>query len=406
MTEPGAVRTILVVEDDRVHSRLYARVLERREWHIVIAETLEAADRALEGHEVALVILDLFLPDGDGRSWLTRVRARQATTSLPVIVIAGFAGAEAQIDLYALGAGPVLEKPVAPALLVAAVSGALRRGMPAAEQAVDPETGTSTRAAVEARLRSAHRPDARVASAFLVLGPDAAPADAAARAQMLKGIADCVRRHAPGAPVGRWGKSELAVILPSATPADAAAEASLLVATIGGELATTASAGVVPVDPSQSLEDIVAIAEHELTRARLAGGDRASWPGASADVARTVLLAEDDEVVAALVKHRLRREGYEVIHATNGPEAVAVATGTPLSLCILDVMMPGADGFEVLTTLRATPACARLPVIMLTGLGSERDVERALALGANDYVLKPFSPVELVARANRLMRRA
>jgi DNA-binding response OmpR family regulator len=75
------------------------------------------------------------------------------------------------------------------------------------------------------------------------------------------------------------------------------------------------------------------------------------------------------------------------------------------ALVILDVKMPGMDGFEVLRQLRDMPSYARTPILMLTSMGSEQDIVRGLELGANDYIVKPFAPVELVARVNRHLRR-
>jgi len=107
-----------------------------------------------------------------------------------------------------------------------------------------------------------------------------------------------------------------------------------------------------------------------------------------------------------VVKHRLEREGITVRHCPDGPTACRVAPQLRPSLAILDVKMPGMDGFEVLERLRAEPALRQMPVMMLTSMGSEQDVVRGLQLGADDYVVKPFSPVELVARVHRhLLRR-
>jgi DNA-binding response OmpR family regulator len=140
-----------------------------------------------------------------------------------------------------------------------------------------------------------------------------------------------------------------------------------------------------------------------LNRARQSQPQAAVAPPKPARPA-VVLLAEDDDVVAALVQHRLTREGIRVVRATDGVAALEVARSTELGLVILDIMLPGMDGFELLGLLRGEAATATVPIIMLTGLGGERDVERALSLGADDYVLKPFSPVELTARVNRLLR--
>ena len=257
---------ILTVEDDQVLSHLYGSVLGKSGWTVVAAGSLADADRALRDHQVSAVVLDLFLPDGDGRTWLRALRQDGAHAHTPVIVIAGSAMAEAQVDLYELGVQTIIPKPVTPAVLSAAATAALSRAR-----------------------------------------------------------------------------------------------------------ASTAAAPAVP-EPAA-----------------------AKSPG-------TVLVAEDDDVVGALVQHRLGREGFQVVRARDGVAALESARSTPLGLIVLDIMLPGMDGFELLAALRREPGTARVPIIMLTGLNGERDVERALSLGADDYVMKPFSPVELTARVHRLLR--
>lgn len=121
---------------------------------------------------------------------------------------------------------------------------------------------------------------------------------------------------------------------------------------------------------------------------------------------RRVLLAEDDPVTARLVVHRLSREpGVTVLHAADGETALAIARQDTLSAAILDIRLPVLDGLSILSALRKDERYARLPVMMLTSLGSEADVIRGFELGADDYVVKPFSPAELVARLQRLLAR-
>ena len=113
-------------------------------------------------------------------------------------------------------------------------------------------------------------------------------------------------------------------------------------------------------------------------------------------VSPTILAVEDDELVAKLLTLLLSREGFEVRHAPDGAAAFnALETGMP-SLVILDVMLPDTSGFEILERLRATPASARVPVIMLTGQVSPEDVMRGLRGGADGYIFKPFQPEPLL----------
>jgi two-component system phosphate regulon response regulator PhoB len=124
------------------------------------------------------------------------------------------------------------------------------------------------------------------------------------------------------------------------------------------------------------------------------------------DGCHVVLVAEDDPVTAKVLLHRLSNEpGLRVVHADDGTAALALAQREPLDAAILDIRLPGLDGLGVLARLREIPRYERLPILMLTSLGSETDVVRGFELGADDYVVKPFSPAELIARVRRLLAR-
>jgi DNA-binding response OmpR family regulator len=117
-----------------------------------------------------------------------------------------------------------------------------------------------------------------------------------------------------------------------------------------------------------------------------------------------ILVAEDDTVTSNLIVYRLSREpGFEVQHYPDGLDALAALKEQSFDLAVLDVQMPGLDGFGVLSQMREDPNLAAIPVIMLTSLGGEEDIVRGLEIGANDYMVKPFSPAELIARVRRLL---
>ena len=119
-----------------------------------------------------------------------------------------------------------------------------------------------------------------------------------------------------------------------------------------------------------------------------------------------ILVAEDDRDIAELVIHYLRKAGWEGHVVGAGDEALTYARSNPVDLVLLDLMLPGLSGFEVCRALRADKATAAIPVIMLTAKGEEIDRVMGLELGADDYVTKPFSPNELVARIRALIRRS
>ena len=117
---------------------------------------------------------------------------------------------------------------------------------------------------------------------------------------------------------------------------------------------------------------------------------------------RTVLVVDDEPTIAASVAARLRAEGYAVETAHDGPSAVAAAAAGRPDLVVLDVMLPGFDGLEVCRRIQAEHP---VPVLMLTARDAETDLLVGLAVGADDYLTKPFSPRELAARVHALFRR-
>lgn len=118
-----------------------------------------------------------------------------------------------------------------------------------------------------------------------------------------------------------------------------------------------------------------------------------------------ILVAEDDHDIAELISHYLKKAGWSSHVAAAGDQALAYIRNHPVDVVILDVMLPGMTGLEVCQALRADRATAGLPVIMLTARVEEGDRVRGLELGADDYIAKPFSPNELIARVRALVRR-
>lgn len=119
-----------------------------------------------------------------------------------------------------------------------------------------------------------------------------------------------------------------------------------------------------------------------------------------------ILVVDDEEDILELVRHHLKREGYEVQCAVTGEKALQLARRESFDLIILDLMLPGMDGREVTRTLRSDPRTKHMPILMLTAKGEESDVVTGLELGADDYLTKPFSPRILVARSRAVLRRA
>jgi len=118
-----------------------------------------------------------------------------------------------------------------------------------------------------------------------------------------------------------------------------------------------------------------------------------------------ILLVEDDRPLVELLSYHFEREGFEVAGTADGEDALLLARESPPDLVILDWMLEGVSGIEVCRRLRRLPETANVPIIMLTARGEEADRIRGLETGADDYVTKPFSPRELVARVLAVLRR-
>ncbi len=117
---------------------------------------------------------------------------------------------------------------------------------------------------------------------------------------------------------------------------------------------------------------------------------------------KKILIAEDEDVLLNVLKDRFEVEGWEVAMAKDGEEAIQAIKKVQFDLVLLDLLMPKKDGFEVLKEVRANPELKSLPIIVLSNLGGEDDIKKALALGANDYFVKTQHPMsEIVEKVKK-----
>lgn len=118
-----------------------------------------------------------------------------------------------------------------------------------------------------------------------------------------------------------------------------------------------------------------------------------------------ILIVDDEEDILELVAYNLKREGYQTVSAVSGEEALKKCRSETPDLIVLDLMLPGIDGLQVMKTLREDSVTKDIPTVMLTAKGDEADIVTGLELGADDYISKPFSPRVLLARVRAVLRR-
>jgi two-component system cell cycle response regulator len=416
---------ILVIDDDPYITDLLKTVLGGSTREILSAATAREAEALLDGNKFAIILLDLMLPDTDGRNFLVRLKERPGTANVPVIVLSAKLGAQPKTECFALGADAYYEKPFEVETICAAVSSWLHRTEGnLRESRRDPLTGLPNRAAFrEAYLRNvslASRKREPIAAAILDLDRFKHVNDTFGHA-----MGDQVLRQASAILTGslrksdllaRWGGEEFVALFPN-TGADGAANAvrkaletlsaHAFKAPDGRSFHVTFSAGVADVGFDSGVEENIAEADRFLYLAKAQGRNRVvTAKDTGAQQPRSILLVEGDDTIAGLVKHRLGREGFGIKHCPNGSTALEAAAAGGFSLAIVDIKLPGMDGIEFLAKLRSGVASSTLPVLLLTPLGKEKDVARGFQIGADDYLVKPFSPLELVARVRNLLRKS
>jgi two-component system cell cycle response regulator len=408
---------LLIIEDDPEIQYILSVILAGEDREVMGVGSAEQARAELALGDIDLVILDLILPDADGRTLLSELRSVPATAAVPVVILTARAAPEIRQDCYALGADAFVEKPFDPEELAADVAVRLER-VAQAERATlaDALTGLLNRAGLEAVTSGLDR---GYALGVIQLDGFAARSeswgwDRAGR--ILRDVGRALRDAMPEEiQLARLGGGDFALLASGADlevvsllaqealeivkaqrPADLDEQDEPLSATIG----------VLVAEPGTRLEDALETARLRLFQARAAEGGKVVAEGAEVPLTEgRVLVAEDDEISATILLHRLEKEGLDVERFDNGQEAYESALRERPILVILDVKMPGLDGFEVLERLRKDHRFSAVPVIMLTSMGQEADVVRAFRMGADDYILKPFSPTELSARVRRLLTR-
>lgn len=415
LTAPPAA-CILVIDDDPEISMLLEHILQAPDRTIVVAGTWAEAQEVLKKRNVALIVLDLMLPDADGRTALVRLREAAATSEIPIIVLSGKAGPLPRAESLALGADAYVEKPFDFEAFARDVEARLRvERRPSGPVRIDAATGLFNRAGLRDAFRratSAGTPTALSSMCLSTVEGSARPVTAAMVRAAAAVISETVQ---PETLLAHWGDGELVLLHEGLGEAEARAELVEALAAFSRAAGDPESdrltgvfamAGVTGVDPDTDFAEAIDQAEEQRTRAARRG--RFMVVGASDPETREglrILIADDDPLIASLLEHRLARAGVEVETTDSGAEALRRVRAAHFDCLVLDVRLPELDGFAVLEAIRGDPVLSDTRVIMLTAMGHERDVVRGLSLGADDYVVKPFSPVEFTARLWRVLGR-
>jgi len=412
---------VLVVEDAPEIQHLLSVILAAADRDVVLMRTAAAAREELAKKDVALIILDLILPDTDGRVLLAELRRDTRTATVPVVVITSYVDPEVRAECYGLGADAYVEKPFDPDIFAGDITQRLEREATLPREGDrDPLTGLANLARITRELEGLDSGDGvGVVVAVLDSMRDLLEGHGWAVGDMVVArVGAALQRVFTHEDVllARLAADEFGLLVRDPAPERAREQAGRLVDAVrraaipgldGETFRLTASAGAIIVGDGCPPSEAIDRARGLAYKAQAAGGNRTLGSTDPVDevAAALVLVAEDDDITAKILCHRLEKEGFKVVRYADGEDAYRGALHQTPAMVLLDVKMPGMDGFEVLQRLRKTPSYSRVPIIMLTSLGGETDIVRGFQLGADDYVVKPFSAMELVARVHRLMRR-
>ena len=419
-------RLILIVEDDPDMQLFVRAVSEGAGADVIAVATARAALLALETNSPALIVLDLVLPDADGREVLRTLRERPTTAHTPVLVVSANNAISVRRDCIEAGVDHFLEKPIDESLLGAAIRAALTRGQVfRAEARQDPLTGLGNRAWFREQVTNlqsiAKRAQMPLTIAIIDLDRFKAVNDTFGHAvgdEVLTRFSTTLKRRLRSSDAcARWGGEEFVVAFAN-THEDGAALALRKVMRAfetevfgsGDKTLTgiTFSAGVAGLSSEAFLDHALDEADRFLYRAKARGRSLVIGASDASDDAHLtrVLIAEDDADTAHLIRSVLEADGLATDVAVNGAEALRFASANSYQAFVLDWLMPVMGGAEALEKLRADEGYGQTPILVLTALGDEGTIAQAFDAGADDYVQKPFRSRELIARLRRLLARA
>ncbi|HEV8254706.1 MAG TPA: response regulator [Vicinamibacteria bacterium] len=397
LPEPGtpvAARPnrILLVEDDDDQRAVLESWLRSAGYQPAVVNSGDGVLPAVRERRPALVLMDVELPGPDGVAVCRLLKADPALATLPVVLMSTRRAPEDRIAGLSAGADEYLNKPVDLQELLLWIQRLLSRregaGQPSqTESALDAETF--------ARVARAELSRAATALALVRVPPEhrqTAPS---------LFLSEVRRRDL----LGTHDASHLVLLLVDIPSSLACRRVRDILDALAARGMAGLHAGVAVAPPGQrSLEELLAEADEALTEARYLGEPAAMRTGRGAAAgARVVMVAEDDPEVTRIVDAQLKAAGYKTVICFDGRQALeALQSGPQPDVLLLDLLMPKLTGFGVLARLREMPARPR--VIVLSGHGREEDVTRAFDLGADDYLTKPFSPRELIARVARLLK--
>ncbi|MEK8023539.1 MAG: response regulator [Candidatus Hydrogenedentota bacterium] len=417
--------SILLLDGDAERRGNFGRALRCLRADIVEVDSAGEAEDFLGKQTVHLILMALPLPDGDGREFIRQLTHRQHTSSISILVMANVQDEPTGEDTLMHGAESFFRLPIETNTFARVVEtrldGAMRRrSLDRSDRLTDLPTRVVFCEALDRAVSFAHRTSRPLSVALISL--DGAAEIAAHHGRRIKDdvtqrCAEAIRRTFRSSDLlAYWGSGCFASFFPNTTSGHARraiekAQDSIRRLNITGldgrPLTLRISAGIADITRETMPDTAVA---HALWYLKHAQEDPANpiavQPSATGEYRQSVLIAETDASTREVVAHRFRREDWEVTECHDGRAAIeAVLSGGPAhTFLIIDAHLPRINGLDLIRRLREMGIHSTTPILLLAVEDSGGGIAQALSLGANDYMTKPFSPLELMTRVRRLVR--
>lgn len=417
--------TVLLVGGDPDFSGAVAEAVQTPAREVLRVTTGQAAKETLARRDIVCVVLSLFLPDMDGRTLFTHLQEDARTAAIPVLLLAAGAGDTVRKDTL-LNASENMLDSEDPAAVADWIKMRLRRAHAKLQEARrDRLTGLLNRPAfresfqrISQECHELHEPVCLAAISLEGCSKELEGCDPRAREEVLHAIGATLSRSLRVTDLlGRWGQYQFVALFPGQDQHGGGRAVGKVIDILSKQKVRgpndkffnpVLSAGVALVSPGMSLDDAATEADGFCFQAASGGGNRVVTEQSEPAEAhpKRVLLMMHDEKTTPILKQLFGKDGFEVTHVNEANGAVPTGEGQHLfHLIIIDENVPNKGGFEALREVRSQPRNARLPVVMLISNNTEENIVRALELGANDYIIRPFSPFTFMHRMRRLLSR-
>jgi diguanylate cyclase (GGDEF)-like protein len=427
--------TVMVVDDDSITATVIAEVLRDQADIVLVADGTRAHDRAV-GLRPDLILLDVMMPGADGYIICGRLKEDPRTRDIPVIFVSSLSDEGQEARGLLAGAVDYVTKPISAPILTARVRNHLelkrQRDRLERESLRDDLTGLGNRTRLEDALNAEWRRAARLSTSVSLMVVAIDGFEPFSRLYGPLATRDCLRRvgtalatsaQRPGDTVGRFPPDRFLAILPDTDGKGALAVADRMRGAVrvldvphaeaGPDATMTVSVAVTTSHPQPGEHPAFALEQvlERLVEAQKEGRDRCvsvqgerpvllQGPRTSpaAEPQGRLLVVDDDPVSVQVLSELVRAAGYEVETVADSTIAVAQAQALQPDLILLDLRMPGLDGFEVCRRLKRNPVTAGIPVVFLSIVDDPAEKLRAFEVGGADYVGKTFHPEEVLAR--------